>query len=162
MINRCSSIEERHRGLHIRWLAALVLFFISYSCFAAPTDAVLGEWKTPEDKSKIEIYKCGNVYCGKIVWLKEPKHKAGHAKAGQTKLDDHNPDLGMRSRSILGLELMHGFRFDGDDTWEDGKIYDPENGKTYSCKMSLENSNTLKVRGYIGISLIGRTSVWTR
>jgi len=129
---------------------------------AGAADAVLGDWATPENKSKVNIYSCGDRYCGKIVWLKEPLFEKGHAKAGQTKVDDKNPDAGLRMRPIQGLELMRDFRFDGDNEWEDGKIYDPENGKTYSCKMTLENNNILKVRGYIGFSLLGRTSIWTR
>lgn len=141
----------------------LVCTVVFSSCaIAGPADAVLGDWMTPENKSKVKIYQCGTRYCGKIVWLKEPNHEPGHAKAGQVKLDDKNPDASKRLRPIQGLELMNGFRFDSDNVWEDGNIYDPENGKTYSCKMTLENSNTLKVRGYIGFSFIGRTSVWTR
>jgi uncharacterized protein (DUF2147 family) len=62
---------------------------------------------------------------------------------------------------VLGLVILTGFKFDTDE-WSDGDIYDPEKGKTYSCTLSLKDSGTLKVRGYIGISLIGRTEIWTR
>lgn len=58
--------------------------------------------------------------------------------------------------------MLTGFRFDGDDEWKDGDIYDPESGKTYSCYLSLKDNNTLKVRGYIGVSLFGRSETWTR
>jgi uncharacterized protein (DUF2147 family) len=61
----------------------------------------------------------------------------------------------------MGLDILSGFKFSGGNIWEDGKIYDPKNGKTYSCKMTLEG-NELKVRGYVGFSLLGRTTVWTR
>ena len=62
---------------------------------------------------------------------------------------------------FIGLEILRNFKFDNDDEWEGGKIYDPESGKTYSCNMSL-TGNELKVRGYVGVSLLGRTETWTR
>ena len=135
---------------------------LSSWAIASPADAVVGDWITPESKSRVNIYKCGSHLCGRIVWLKEPLFEPGHVMAGQAKVDDKNPDVSKRQRPIQGLEFMNGFRFDGDNVWEDGTIYDPESGKTYSCKMTLEDDNTLKVRGYIGFSFIGRTSIWTR
>ena len=140
----------------------LFLFSLTSVSLAQRADAVLGEWSTPENKSKVSIYKCDSGYCGKIVWLKEPEYQTGHARAGQQKVDDKNPMSSERKRPILGLEIMRGFSFDEDDVWENGKIYDPENGKTYSCKMTLNDKNTLSVRGFIGFSLFGRTSIWTR
>ena len=61
----------------------------------------------------------------------------------------------------MGLKMLHGFSFKTDE-WTDGKIYDPESGKTYSAYMKLENKDKINLRGYIGISLFGRTSEWTR
>lgn len=122
----------------------------------AGADAILGEWLTEEDKATVEIYRCGDRYCGKIVLLKEPKNPDGSEK-----LDTNNPDPSKRNRTVIGLDIVWDFRYKGDNVWGDGRIYDPDNGKTYSCKMNLED-NKLKVRGYIGISLFGRTTVWTR
>jgi uncharacterized protein (DUF2147 family) len=62
----------------------------------------------------------------------------------------------------MGMLLMTGFKFDGEDEWEDGDIYDPKSGNTYSCYIRFEDENTLKVRGFIGISWIGRTTYWTK
>ncbi len=76
-------------------------------------------------------------------------------------MDMNNPDQALQTRPELGLELLKDFTFDGDDVYEDGTIYDPKSGKTYSCKMTI-NGNSLKIRGYVGISLFGRTEVWTR
>ncbi|MDY0335364.1 MAG: DUF2147 domain-containing protein, partial [Bacteroidales bacterium] len=75
-----------------------------------------------------------------------------------------NPDTTLQKRPLMGLQLLSGFVFDGDDEWESGKIYDPKSGKTYSCYMEFtdKSKNKLKVRGYIGISLLGRTTYWTR
>lgn len=78
------------------------------------------------------------------------------------KTDVNNPDPMLRSRPLIGLELFEGFRYDGDGEWSGGTIYDPNNGKTYRCKLKLVGPDTLKVRGFIGISLIGRSETWTR
>ena len=63
---------------------------------------------------------------------------------------------------VLGLVNLRDFKYEGNNTWEDGKIYDPETGKEYSCKIKLTNANQLDVRGFIGVSLIGRTDSWVR
>lgn len=78
------------------------------------------------------------------------------------KTDVNNPDPMLRSRPLIGLELFEGFRYDGDGEWSGGTIYDPNNGKTYSCKLKLIGPDRLKVRGFIGISLIGRSETWKR
>ena len=119
-------------------------------------DAILGNWLTEEDKATVEVYKCGDRYCGKTIWLKEPKNEDG-----TDKLDTKNPDLAKRNRKIIGLNIVWDFIYADNNRWVGGKIYDPDNGKTYSCKMRLEGDK-LKVRGYIGVSLIGRTTVWRR
>jgi uncharacterized protein (DUF2147 family) len=120
-------------------------------------DDIIGFWLTHGDKpAKVQVYKTGNQYTGKIVWLQFPQEN------GKPKMDDQNPDESKRSQPLVGLVIMNGFTFDNDTEWNDGKIYDPQNGKTYSCYLTLKDKNTLKVRGYIGISLLGRTDYWTR
>lgn len=139
--------------------SVLLFFFISASGVTqqkAEGDAILGDWYNTEKSGKINIYKCGNKYCGKIVWLKEPN------RDGKPKLDKNNPDSKLKSRPIIGLVILQDFEYEGDKEWEDGTIYDPENGKTYSCIMTLKDKNILQVRGYIGFSLLGRTVEWTR
>lgn len=140
------------------------LILMNASVQAAGPDDILGLWSTPENKSKIEIFKCGTQYCGRITELKEPHYPPDDKRgmAGQIKVDRNNPDPILRTRPLVGLQLMEGFSHNGDSVWEGGTIYDPENGKSYRCKMSLTAPNRLEVRGFIGISLIGRTSVWTR
>ncbi len=136
------------------------LFFIIFSCFIHPlfsqtvsADAILGTWLTANDKAKVQIYKENNKYYGKIVWLKNPKYDDG-----TTKVDKNNPDKSKRTNPLIGLNLLKDFVFDK-DVWEDGTIYDPENGKTYSCNIKYRDGK-LDLRGYIGISLIGRTQTW--
>jgi uncharacterized protein (DUF2147 family) len=138
-------------------ITLFVIFLFSIEVFANPSDDVLGSWYNQEKDAKIEIYKKNNKYHGKIIWLKEPNEN------GKPKVDDDNPDPEKQSRPIMGLVIMTNFVYDDDYVWNDGNIYDPKSGKTYSCKMTLsENKKNLDVRGFIGFSLIGRTSVWTR
>ncbi len=115
------------------------------------SDAIMGVWLTAPKDGKIEIYKESDRFFGKIVWGKEPGRK-----------DEKNPDASLRSHELMGTVILKNFKFNGKDKWEGGTIYDPNNGKTYSCNMKLKDKNTLEVRGYIGFSLLGRTEVWTR
>lgn len=133
-------------------IAALAL--VAPLTWAQQADDILGIWYNQEKTAKVEIFKRGDKYFGKIVWLKEPM------RDGKPKLDRENEDESLRTRPIMGLEILKDFEFD-DDEWEDGTIYDPKNGETYSCYME-KDGDSLKVRGYIGISLIGRTAIWTK
>ena len=81
---------------------------------------------------------------------------------GKPKVDDENPDPALQDRPIIGLVILKDFEFDGEEEWEDGTIYDPKNGKTYSCYMHIDEEGVLKIRGFIGFSWIGRSSYWTR
>lgn len=138
-------------------LTLLLLAVLSFTVVAQQkADAVLGLWSNPSGNDHILIYKKGNKYFGKLDWIKVPNDENGKPKT-----DKKNPNDALKSRPMLGLELLKDFVFDGDDMYVDGNIYDPQNGKTYSCKMTLDGTK-LKIRGYIGISLIGRTEVWTR
>lgn len=140
------------------------LFLMGSSGFAAGADDILGLWNTQENKSKIEIFKCGNRYCGRIAELKEPNYPADDEKgmAGKPKVDRKNPDPDLRTHPLLGLQIMEGFSFSGSNSWEGGRIYDPDNGKTYKCTVTLSAPNRLEVRGFIGFTFLGRTSIWTR
>ncbi len=131
---------------------------------AATGDDVLGVWDNQEKDAKIEIYKCGERYCGKIVSLKVPDYPEGSKDGtpGTPKLDHKNPDPKLQSTPILGLVIVHDFVYDSANKWVDGKVYDPKSGKTYSGKMTLVSTKQLDLRGFIGISLIGRTAIWTR
>ena len=123
-------------------------------------DEILGIWLNEDEDAHIQIYKKEGKYFGKIIWLLEPLDE----DTGEPKLDDENEDETLRTRPVMGLQLLKDFEFDGEDEWEKGKIYDPNNGKTYSCYIEFkdETKDLLKVRGYIGFSMIGRTTYWTR
>ncbi len=133
------------------------LGFTNGSLAQVKVDDIIGNWLTAgKEPAKIQIYNSGEKFYGKIVWLKNSTSN------GIPKVDNKNPDIGKRTNPIIGLLLLTGFKFDGDDEWKGGTIYDPESGKTYSCYLTLKGNNTLKVRGYIGISLLSRTETWAR
>jgi uncharacterized protein (DUF2147 family) len=81
---------------------------------------------------------------------------------GKEKTDIYNPDPAKRSMPIIGLVFMSGFVEKSDTRWDEGTIYDPRSGNTYSCFMELESPEKIKVRGFIGVSLLGRTEYWSR
>ncbi|GBL35725.1 hypothetical protein EMGBS15_13200 [Filimonas sp.] len=136
------------------------LFFISFTLSAQQKDDIIGNWKNGEGTGVINIYKTtSGHYAGKIVWLKEPIDP----ETGKPKLDKRNPDETKRTVPTLGLINMSGFTFNEEEKlWENGEIYDPKTGKEYSCKVNLKDKNTIEVRGFVGISLFGRTDTWTR
>ncbi len=140
---------------HKTFIFTLILFFTN-SLFAQ-ADKILGEWYTAEHKSKVLIVKKNDKYYGSIISLKEPIDK----ETGKAKVDKNNSDPNLKTRPIIGLNLIKEFKYDGSSQWVDGLIYDPENGKEYSCYMWYEGDD-LHVRGYVGFSFLGRTTVWTR
>ena len=123
---------------------------------AAEGDKILGVWLSENKNGKIQIYKAGNKYFGKLIWGKTMYEADGVTSRKDTK----NSDASLRNRNLKDLVILTNMEYD-DGEWEDGKVYDPEKGKTYSCTMKL-NGNQLNLRGYVGVSLLGRTSVWTR
>ena len=139
------------------YLLVVQLLFVFCLQAQLKADDIAGTWLTHGDKpAKILLYKQGNgKYYGKIVFLQFPLEN------GKPQVDKNNPDKNKQGQPLLGLELLTGFVFDKDE-WDGGTIYDPENGKSYSCTLTLKDKNTLKLRGYIGISLLGRTEIWTR
>jgi uncharacterized protein (DUF2147 family) len=142
-------------------LAALLLS--TTTVLGAGTDDILGIWKTELDESKVEVYRCGEKICGKIIWLKRPVYTdSSDGQPGTPVIDRKNPDPALRNRPLVGLEFMQGFSEQGDATWGGGTCYDPKSGKNYRGKMQLTAPERLELRGYIGIPLFGRTSVWTR
>lgn len=125
--------------------------FVKMGCSQAVNkDAVLGEWLAESKDGKVLIYKQGEKYFGKISWGRDGDKK-----------DVNNPDAKLKTQPIIGSVILKGFDFTG-KVWENGTIYDPNNGKTYSCTIKMKKPNELEIRGFIGISLLGRTTVWTR
>jgi uncharacterized protein (DUF2147 family) len=130
----------------------LIMFCIGHFVNAQtnPMD-VLGDWVNEKRDAKFNIYKNGNMYYGKLIWGKGSEIK-----------DVKNPNPDLRNRDIIGLVLLNNFIYDGNGIWKNGTIYDPREGKTYSCKITIKDKTTLLVRGYVGLSLFGRTETWVK
>jgi len=129
-----------------------LLLGVGFSMFGQSNpEAILGEWLSSKKDSRIVIYKNGTKYYGKVSW-----------GTGPTK-DERNPDPSMRNEELIGQIILKDFVFDQkDNRWTNGTIYDPHDGKTYSCKMTLIDSRNLSIRGYVGITLFGRSETWTK
>ncbi len=140
-------------------LAFIMLASIANGTYAQNTegDKILGVWEVGSGKARIKVTKYGEKYAGKIVWLLNPKYEDGTPKT-----DKNNSDEAKRTVPLLGYTNLIGFEYTGNNKWEKGTIYDAENGNTYNCTITVINDNTLEVRGYIGVSLFGRTDTWKR
>lgn len=121
-------------------------------------DRLVGIWEPSHGKAKVKIEKIGTKYYGKIVWLREPID----AETKKPKVDKNNPDEKMRSTSLRGYRILKDFQYTDKNEWTEGTIYDPENGNTYSCIIKMTDENTLDIRGFIGVSVLGRTDIWKR
>ncbi|MFN8713086.1 MAG: DUF2147 domain-containing protein [Bacteroidota bacterium] len=139
----------------------LILFGGLFSGFIQDTkdgDRLLGVWEPSNGRARVKVEKIGTKYYGKIVWLKEPTDP----ETNQPKTDKNNPDPGLRNVPLKGYRMLKDFVYKGKDEWADGTIYDPLNGSTYSCTIKMTDENTLEIRGYIGVSALGRTDIWKR
>jgi uncharacterized protein (DUF2147 family) len=143
--------------LFVCLVTIMLLPLAAFAQKAAPGDAILGKWFNAEKDAKIEIYKSDGKYFGKIVWLKFPNDEKGKPKT-----DIENPDPKLQNRPKMGLVILTGLNYKSDNSYEKGRIYDPKSGKTYSCQTEIIDKGKMKLRGYIGVSLIGRTSEWVR
>ena len=135
---------------------------LSPSAFAGSVaDDIHGLWINNKDVGKqkfaVMIEDCGNKLCGRLYWLKKPL-----SASGLPKRDKHNPNEALRDRQLCGLQILTGFQYVGDNTWNAGEIYNPDDGLTFSSTMKLAPEGALKIRGYVGISLFGKTLEWVR
>ncbi|MCP4749366.1 MAG: DUF2147 domain-containing protein [Proteobacteria bacterium] len=138
--------------------AVLMVFCFTFmgvsAVYAVDPDAVVGTWliDKKKDASQVTISKCGSKYCGAISWLKDAEE-----------IDDKNPDESKKGQKLLGLNMIWGFEFD-DDEWGDGYVYNPQDGKTYDCKMWMDSNDVLQVKGTVGPRWmgIGKTTTWYR
>jgi uncharacterized protein (DUF2147 family) len=144
-----------HRLALITALFGLVAF--AHSSPAAGAEEITGTWLTDDGEGAIEIRPCGEQRRGRIAWMKDPL-----GKDGKPPVDEHNPDPNLRSRRICGLQIIYGLKPQSDGTWGDGRVYNPENGKTYSMEIRRQTADLLKVTGYLGFSLLGQTMEWRR
>jgi uncharacterized protein (DUF2147 family) len=134
------------------WLAALVLL-LAPAAAAAPQ----GVWLTEDGDGAVEIFDCGERLCGRIVW-----QRSALRADGSPDIDDRNPDPALRQRPICGLQIIGGLAATDPATWNGGWVYDPDSGKTYHVKLTMESADGLRLRGYIGVPLLGESQLWRR
>ncbi|OON70371.1 hypothetical protein B0919_04625 [Hymenobacter sp. CRA2] len=124
----------------------------------APDAPPLGVWTDEQGETQVELYRCGEQLCGRIVQLLH-----GTDAEGKPRLDVHNPDPKRRTQPHVGLTIIQDLHFNPDEKrWDGGQIYDPDNGRTYSCYVRPLTGDRLEVKGYIGFALVGRAQVWKR
>ncbi|MDB5016841.1 MAG: hypothetical protein JWQ84_1673 [Mucilaginibacter sp.] len=144
------------KKMPVRFLIIMVSISLLSTVVKAQADKIEGLWYNDVKSGKILITKDHDgKFIGKVVWLKEP------LKNGKPKVDELNEDPKLRGRPRLGLQVLSNFEKDGDNKYTGGTIYDPLNGKTYSCKITWKGK-ILDIRGYVGIPLFGRTTTWSR
>jgi len=134
-------------------LAATGLALPARSTAASP----IGLWYAEGGAAQVAIEACGNELCGRVVWLRSPLDEDGCDLR-----DRLNPDPALRRRRIMGLEVLRGLRSRADGVWASGSVYDPATGNTYTCRLTLAGDDRLRLRGYVGVPLLGRTTTWTR
>jgi uncharacterized protein (DUF2147 family) len=146
---------------------ALVLCFASFvaapggarsaTTNAAETPTPVGVWLHANKRIQIEIVPCGDRLCATIVWFRWPNDAKGLPL-----VDLKNADPALRTRPLLGLKVLYGLRRTGANTWEDGKVYNPDDGTDYQAQMSIRKDGTLRIRAYLLLPLFGKTLIWTR
>ena len=137
------------------------------STASAPQPPIMGTRLSASGVAQVRIGSCSDPangpICGFIVGLINPKGPNGVVVAPEVATDYHNVDPALHSRKILGMPLIWGFKKTSDpNVFEDGKIYNGENGKTYNANISLQPDGTLRLRGFVGSPMFGETQIWTR
>jgi uncharacterized protein (DUF2147 family) len=124
------------------------------------SDAILGRWETLKHNLVVEVYKDQNDYKARLVWFDDTDDKS---KPMNIRMDEKNPDKTLRSRRVLGMEILHNLVYNAkDDRWEKGEIYDCTSGKTWSSSAWLTKEGLLKVRGFWHFEFIGQTLIFKR
>jgi len=133
----------------------VAIAFASLTSWANET-AVSGRWLSGDGDGWIRLELTADGLVGYIDG--SPNTQEGDP----IRRDENNPDLTLRGRPLKSLAVLTGFEYDGENRWVNGIIYDPNSGNTYKATVTLADNDTLKVRGYVGFSLFGRTETWTR
>ena len=134
----------------------ILVFFLSFLGKALlAQDITQGTWFNEEKDGRVQFYEQNGKLYGKIVWINTPLEN------GKQKVDKNNPDPKLRTKPLVGLVVLKDFKKDGEN-WTDGTVYDSQNGKTYSSSIKWAGSKQLNIRGYIGLSIIGRTTKFTK
>lgn len=143
-----------------RILLVTSLLFWAYTGICQTAQSIVGTWWNDKKTSKIEVKEVNGTFVGTVVYINPEKYVNGEPEK-----DFNNPDQKLRSRSRLGLQILSGLKFHSSDKkWNEGRIYDPDNGKTYDCYAWLDKDpDILYIKGYVvGIKWLGRSTTWTK
>ncbi len=159
-----TDFERASRALCFGALAIVSTGFALAAHAAAPqrSDAedIRGVWVDHRDSDKhkvgVLIEDCDGTVCGRIYWLKKP------LSGGAPKRDQHNPDAALRDRPLCGLRILTGFQRKKEASWGSGHIYNPNDGRTFHSTINLQDDGSLRIRGYVGLPLFGKTVEWVR
>jgi uncharacterized protein (DUF2147 family) len=143
-----------------RILIFSLLVFFTVKGMAQNAQAIVGTWWNDKKTSHIEIKEVDGKFFGTVIYITPEKYVNGEPEK-----DNNNPDPKLKSQSRLGLQILKELRYIAkDNNWQNGRIYDPDNGKTYDCYAWFDKDpNTLYLKGYVvGIKWLGRSTIWTR
>lgn len=137
-----------------------LLLFLSFTLCAveAQTNDITGFWITETGEGIVEVYSENGKYYGRLVSLKNP-----HDENGNAAVDIKNPNKSLRTRRLVGILILDSFEYNKEQRdWENGKVYDPNMGHEANGILSLVDSETLKVKGYVGFKWISKSETWKR
>ena len=134
--------------IRMRSNVLLVLAFAGILLAQPEGNQILGIWNTDDGDSKIEIVKCGDMFCGSIKSMKNPRN------------DERNSNPSLQSRPLVGLQVLKGFKYAGSNSWSGGTLYAPKRGREMSAKLKLSTPDSLEIK--ISAGMASRTVVWTR
>lgn len=132
-------------------VAWMLLITAAVSAQSNDADKIVGTYFTDGNEGKVTVALKNNKYFGTLVWL-----------SVSDAVDRENPDQNRRKDKLVGKVVLKDLEYNGKDTWENGTVYDPKSGKTYKCKVTIDKDGNLKVRGFVGVSFAGKTTVWTK
>ena len=139
-------------------IAVCAFLFVCLAAKAQDANAIVGVWESGNGKARVKIDNIDGKFYGRIVWLKEPNDPA----TGKPKTDVNNSDASMKNVPLRGYRMLKDFQYKGKGIWEEGTIYDPESGNTYTSVITMKDENTLDIRGYVGVKTFGRSDTWRR
>ncbi|HEX3384800.1 MAG TPA: DUF2147 domain-containing protein [Mucilaginibacter sp.] len=145
----------------VKYFITIFLFVCLYQArgqTAQNSNRICGKWMSSEKNLTVEVYKKGDEFKARIVWFRDDP-----GKPMDEWRDSHNPDPALRSRKILGLDVLRGLKYDKDgDSWEDGIVYDAKHGKDWNASAFIDAHGLLRVRGYWHFKIFGKTMTFKR
>lgn len=135
-----------------RFIIIVIISLYSQVFSQTDSDKINGRWYTEQCKAAFDFFRCGQEYRARLIPFQKPDL-----------IDLKNPVDSLKNRRLGGAVTIYGLLYDTEQQrWKNGKVYNPENGKTYSCICVIAADGTLHFRGFIGVSLLGESQVWTR